>query len=730
MIKIILFEDDWKRYPSAILHLDTPNKSFVDICYILEDMGVKNNLWPLALHNQLLSGVDPHDETNLTLEQMAMITEECFENPWYYFREIARIPIQGSMKPSIVKANRGNLALWWCYFNHATTFLIQPRQTGKSVNIACLDRYLLNFGLVHSSIHALTKEDQLRRNDIERLKEYEEVLPTYLKRSVPKKDPNNQEYIYLSAVDNKYESHVPRMDEKGAYKVGRGFTSANIRIDEFAYISWLKATLTTILSTTNAAFVSARENNAHHGIVLATTAGKKDDRDGKFAYQILTDSFTFTDLIYDSKDHEDLKKMILAGSSNGFAVNCTFSHRMLGITDAEHYENIKKAMISGEEADRDYFNVWTSGGRGSPLTPDQLDTIRANQREDFVAEIDPKMRYMTKWYVSLKTRDKLMEEGNIAVGVDTSEAGGKDEIAMQYVDLTTLEVIGTCYVNHTNLIEYGQWFFDQLQRWPKLVAIIERKSTGVSLIEQLLMSFKLHGQNAFKRLYNSIIQDVEKYKDVMDEIRRGTKHTYGDLYVQYKGAFGFKTSGSGDNARSLLYGSVLQDAVRHAMDRINDIKTIDQIMGLEVINNRVDHPKGGHDDGVVAWLLPMWFAKYGQNLQYYGIDTSTLMSSTLIKKSYTEMSAFDRNQQHLREEVKRLADLLANAKDHYVIMRLEGELKNVAAQVVPEEGETFSISDFIKKSRETKRMNANRSGDADIFAGVHKRIADTGGTVY
>jgi hypothetical protein len=476
--------------------------------------------------------------------------------------------------------------------------------------------------------------------------------------------------------------------------------------------------------------VSARENNAHHGIILATTAGKKDERDGKFAYEILMNSFPFTDLIYDCKDHDDLKKMVLAGSANGFAVNCTFSHRMLGISDAQHYDNIKKAMISGEDSDRDYFNVWTSGGRGSPLTAEQLDTIRANQREDFVAEIDPKMRYMTKWYVSLKVRDELMEEGNIAVGIDTSEAGGKDEIAMQYVDLTTLEVIGTCYVNNTNIIEYSLWLFDQMMRWPKLVAIIERKSTGVAVIDQLLLSFRLSGVNAFKRLYNSIVQDSDKYKDVMEEIRRATKYTYGDLYTQYKSAFGFKTSGTGDNARSLLYGRVFQEAVRHSMDRINDIKTIDQIMTLEVINGRVDHPKGAHDDGVVAWLLTMWLAKFGQNLSYYGIDSTNLMTSTLIKKSITEMSAFDRKQLFLRDEIKRVADLLASAKDHFVIMRLETELKNLAAQIVEEEGETFSISDVIKKTRENKRINSNRPADQDVLGRLYRKVVDSGGTVY
>lgn len=724
---MILFANDWNKYPDAIIDLETRNKSFIDIAYILEDMGVSNNLWPLALHNRDLVGVDPHDETNLTLAMKAAITEECFENPWYYFREVARIPVEGAMKPSVVNANRGNLALWWCYFNHVTTFLIQPRQTGKSVGIASLDRYLLNFGLIHSSIHLLTKEDQLRRKDVERLKEFEEVLPAYLQRTVKKKDPNNQEYIYLSAVENKYETHVPRMDEKGAYKVGRGFTSANIRIDEFAYISWLKATLTTILSTTNAAFISARENKAHHGIILATTAGKKDDRDGKYAYQILTDSFPFTDLIYDSHNEDDLKKMILANSSNGYAVNCTFTHRQLGVSDEQHYDNIKKAMISGEDADRDYFNHWTSGGRGSPLTPEQLDTIRLNQREDFVAEIDPKMRYMTKWYVSLKTRDEMMAEGNIVVGIDTSSAQGKDEIAMQYVDLTTLEVIGTCYCNLTNIIEYSLWLFDQMQRWPKLLAIIERQSTGIAVIDQLLLSFKMAGVNAFKRIYNKIVQEPDKNKDILDEIRRADKYAFADLYVRYKAAFGFTTSGTGDNARSLLYGQVLQAAVRHSMDRINDVKTIDQILGLEVLNGRVDHPKGGHDDGVVAWLMPHWLATYGNNLGYYGIDVGTLMDSTLMKKSMREMTTADIFQVMIREKIQKLVNDLSKTADVFLSVRLEKEIQALASKVVESEGETFSVSDLIQKTREAKRMGTNRRQDTDLLSTVHQRVRDTAG---
>lgn len=698
------------------------------MAYVMEDMGITNNLWHLALHDRALVGVDPFDEDNLTFEMKGRITRECKVNPWYYFREIGRISVEGALEPVMIQANRGNLALWWCYFNHATTFLIQPRQTGKSVTMTSLDRYLLSFGLVRSSIHWLTKEDPLRRRDVERLKEYEDILPSYLRRST-KKDPNNQEYIYLSALENRFETHVPRGDEKGAYKVGRGFTSANIRVDEFSYISWLKATLTTILSTTNAAFESARANNSHHGIILATTAGKKDERDGKYAYEILSKSFPFTEQIYNCKNHADLVKMVEANSTNGFAINCSFNHRQLGISDETHYKNVKKAMIDGEDADRDYFNIWTSGGVGSPLTPEQLDCIRLNQREDFVAEVDPKTRFMTKWYVSLGTRDRIMAEGNVVLGLDTSEGQGKDEIALQYVDMTTMEVIGSCFIKMTNIIEFALWLFDRLQQWPKLVLIPERRSTGGAVIDQLLLSFKMAGQNAFKRIFNRVVQDPDKHKEVLEEIRRADKWGYADLYVRYKQYFGYNTSGSGDNARSILYGQVLQNAVRHAMDRINDVKTINQILALVYINNRVDHPKGGNDDGVVAWLLPHWMAQLGQNLSYYGLDVMDIMHSTLAKKSDSELSHFEREQKLIREQIQELIEKLANTKDHFVVSRLENDIRAIGSRLVEGDGETFSLTDMIKKTRENKKLNRHQRGEKGLFDDIYRNSVDRGETV-
>ena len=706
----ILFQQDWGRYPKADIHLETKNQSFIEICYLLEQLGVKNNLWPLALHNPDLKYVDPHSD-HLSLEEKFLVTQECFENPWYWFRECARVPVEGSLVPTSVRATVGHMAMWWCYYNHVTTFVIMPRQCGKSVGMAVLDRGLLNYGLTNSSIHLLTKEDDLRRNDVERLKKFEKALPEYLRRTIEKKDPNNLEYIYLSANGNRYDTHVSRGDLDGAYKVGRGFTSANPRLDEFAYIKWLEASLTTIISTTNRAFKDAEINNSYYGILLSTTAGKKDTRDGAFAYKILTNSFPFTNAIYDCEDNADLRKMVMGGSTNGYAINCTFSHRQLGITDEEHNFNVQKAMISDDDANRDYFNIWTSGSIGSPLSNEQLDMIRASQKDTFHAEVgtNPERRYMTKWYVPHKVRDAILAEGNVVLTADTSDAAGKDEIGLHYIDLNTLEVLGSCTVNLTNIIEFSIYLFDRLMQYPKLTLIIERRSSGPAIIDQLLRMFKAVGQNAWRRIFNKIVQERNRFPAEYEQIKSSNKYAWSDLYTTHKSAFGFTTSGSGDYSRDVLYKQILQMAARHAADRVNDEKTINQIMSLTIVNNRIDHPKGQHDDCVISWLLGHWLAMHGTNLEFYGIDTTRLMENTMVAKQTKVLTSQDIEQAKLRRDIEELAETLSKIKDPMLALKLESRIKLLASKVVMDDNESFNVVDLMNKVRENKRFKSLNS---------------------
>jgi hypothetical protein len=50
---MILFKEDWDKYPEAIWDLNTRNTSFLDYSILLRDMGVENHLWPLQLHDPM-----------------------------------------------------------------------------------------------------------------------------------------------------------------------------------------------------------------------------------------------------------------------------------------------------------------------------------------------------------------------------------------------------------------------------------------------------------------------------------------------------------------------------------------------------------------------------------------------------------------------------------------------------------------------------------------------------
>lgn len=152
----ILFANDWCKYPSPIIDYSTKNESFLRVAEVFHRMGVNNCAFHLSLLDQDLVGVDPYSE-ELTLLQKAKIARECKLNFWYYLREVERIPEPGSMKPTMFKANRMNISLYWLFFNHVMTLVTILRQAGKTITLSSLTKYLLNFGSMNTFINLLTK---------------------------------------------------------------------------------------------------------------------------------------------------------------------------------------------------------------------------------------------------------------------------------------------------------------------------------------------------------------------------------------------------------------------------------------------------------------------------------------------------------------------------------------------------------------------------------------------
>ena len=738
---MVLFMEDWLRYPSAKPNYDTKNESYLKLAGTYYAMGVKNYAFMLALHDQSLKDVDPFSPF-LTELEMVKIGIECKINPWYYFREIAKVPARSGSDAVPLLANRGNIALYWCFFNHVMTYLVQIRQTGKSISTDVLDSYLLNIRCRGTTINLLTKDDALRSENIQRLKDIIDEMPFYLKQR-SKKDLDNTELINISSLGNWYKAHLPQKAKKFALNTGRGMSSPIFRVDEGPFQANIEISLPAALAAGVAMRNKARANNEPYGTTLTTTAGKKDDPDGRYFYQQICAAAEWTEKFFDAKDATELEVMIRAVSRGlkekmrvgdevirgEFAVNITMNHRQLGYDDAWLLTALEETKSVGDAADRDFFNRWTSGSLSSPLSIQQMEIIRGSQKEPLYVE-DCKIgsfRVPCRWYIPKDSVEMYMAKNSSILSADTSDGAGGDDISLSLTDVKTGMLIASFNVNQVNLLAFSEWV---CERWiiqcPNVTLIPERRSSAIALIDHLLLILPDRGIDPFKRIFNRIVNDPDENKTAYEEIKLPLSRRPHDIYVRYKKAFGWATSGGGMTSRSDLYSTTLISAARNCGHMVNDKTTIDQILSLETRNGRVDHAPGEHDDAVIGWLLGHWMLTKAKNLLHYGIQVTDILSRNRGgSENGGVITKEQREQIFYRDKIKDLLGKLEQEQSEIISMKIENELRFYNSKLIIEENEVLSLDELISKTKETKKQNIISKNRNHYGTGVYDRYTNS-----
>lgn len=705
---MILFMKDWLKYPTAIVDKDTKNKSWYRMALVFRSMGIKNHAFLLALVNPLLRGIDPHSPF-LTREQMDMIAAECFINPWYFFREVARIPAQNGKPPVMVEANRGNIALWWCFFNHVIVALIQPRQTGKSFSVDELVALLMNVLCEDTLINLYTKDHKLRVENVIRIKEIINVLPAYMIQRQPGIDSDNQEEITVGELNNRYATHVPRSSEKDANNVGRGFTSPINLCDEPPFAKNSHISIPALLSSGNKARENAKEAGTPYGTIFTTTAGKLNEKEGEAMYALLQKSMVWDEAVYDCEDEDDLRVFVKKSGRGEYRVNITLSHRQLGKTD----EWLREAMLEtgsvGDAADRDYFNRWTSGTETHPLSSKLLRRITESLNEAGYTQAVMPERYTVRWQMPSEAVNDYMRNNDTVLCVDSSDASGGDDIGMVWLDCDNLEVAAVANINETNILHYCAWVTKMLVMYPRTTLMLERKSTGPAIFDIITEMLLDAGEDPFRRMFNLVVQDASEDPDRFETIRVPLARRDERVYTVNKKTFGFNTSGSGRFSRQNLYNIGLQMMAKLAGDRVYDKVLIDQISGLTQKDNRIDHAADGNDDLVIAWLLGYWFLSNGRNLSWYGIEK--VMTNVEIEQELTPEEQLEQyRQKRIQLQLKDLSDRLAAETDDYASQYIEHEMRVLSKNVVYTQGSVNSIDQLINEIKEKKRTKRRLAG--------------------
>ena len=663
---MVLYIEDWDKYPNAIVDKSTKNKHFLEFAGLLFDMGIKNNAFPLILHNPKLVGVDPHSP-NLTLIEILMVTKETYENPWYYFRECVKAPAKSGIGGSPFKANRGNIATIWLFFNSITTLLIQPRQTGKSFVVDSLMAGLLNVWCKNTSINLLTKNESLRTETVARIKEIFEYLPPFLNLRT-KRDADNSEYINVGVNKNIYKTHVGQASKKGAFNAARGLSSPIFHVDELAYLNNARITIPAALPATGAVMDEAELKGEPNGILFTTTSGWLDSDSGSYAYEIYCESTIWTEKFYDVKDKKTLLK-ILRGANGLEQVLVDMNHQQLGYTDAWLKGKILKSKSKGGAAETDYLNIWASGSAKSPfdkkIIADMNKTIKSEPNQQITNK-----GYVLRWYVDDYER---LVDTKLVIGLDTSDAVGNDDIGMVIRRVNNGEVVAVGQFNETNVISFSTWLADFMIEYHRSVLIVERRSTGGSVIDNLFNIFTVLGINPYTRLFNWITQEKDanpnRYSMMLE-------HKFDSGFQnKHRKEVGYATSNGGRASRDKLYGETLTQSMKFTSTKIYDKPLVTQISGLMIKNGRIDHSNEHKDDLVIGWLLGYWFLSNSKNVEVYGLDASELLQDVMFNNAGTEEEELAIiNNEAIKERINKLLNKLAVEKNKYI---LDGIIKTI-----------------------------------------------------
>lgn len=473
----------------------------------------------------------------------------------------------------------------------------------------------------------------------------------------------------------------------------------------------MRGSLTNYLNI-KAARDEAKRKNEPYGNIFTTTPGYLSSRSGRFAHdEIYRKAFRWTEKLFDCADEAELYELIKMNTPNGrIQVLLEFNYRQLGYTKEWLLGKINDAMSSGENAGADFLNLWAEGSESSPIPKEILKAITASTTPSMYDEISS-YGYITRWYIPEQEVLDGVYNRKLVMGLDTSDAGGKDDIAMVVRDVVTGETIAAGNYNETNLITFSDWIAEWLIEFDNIVLVPERRSSGASIIDNLLKLLPLKNVDPFKRIFNWVVNDCEENPVYMETVigvpfnRRDSS-----VYTKYRPMFGFATSGGlGRQSRDRLYGTVFNASTKYTGHLCRDKALTHQLGCLTRKNGRIDHATDDHDDMVVAWLLGYWFLSEANNKSFYGINNQMVLAgvvqSIVNESGGVEAYAAKQKQLRLKAELTNTIDVLKAEKNPIISNMLKIRIKNIYSRIDTTNEPMLNIDAMIENLAMEKKKN-------------------------
>lgn len=619
-----------KRKGDLYYDFGTRNTSFLQTAKDLKINGVENYYFMLALYDPDLEGIDPYAPGIEKNQELCMkIITECVRNPWYFLREVSRIPEPGGSACQFL-LNRATCAAIWCFLNGLDMYITIARQIGKTQSIIAIIVWVFLFGSTNTEIMFFHIDQPGSNNNLKRVKAQRELLPSFMQMRFKitddgkvDKGTDNAQTILNPLNKNTIVTKGKATSKDRADTMGRGATSPVQYFDEFEFITHIK----TILQAAGPAYVTssrnAKKNNSAYGRLFSSTPGDLDSPAGAEAVQVINNMFKWTEKFY-NLPIDEIRDIISKGSENQI-IYIEYHYTLLGKDQAWFREQCRVLEQDPVKIKRELLLKRIHGSSLSPYTAEDLDAI-SGMKGRIVEEYIINKLFKIDVYTPLD-RNKIY-----FVGIDPSDGYGGDNSAIVIFDPYELKNVAefkSPYISHTDLKNLILVLYKKYL--PSSLFIIERNK-GAALISDLLKTSIRH------RLFAETGREMVT-TEVMD------KRGYLKEDANTRRLTGVWT---GTTTRPMMF-KLLDAYVREHKEAFVTAGVIDELLTLIRKNDKIAAMPGHHDDHIMAWLMCLYVYYHGMDLYRYGFYKGELPHDTNIAHSNIDYEALEEY-----EEIKKV----------------------------------------------------------------------------
>lgn len=597
------------RIGDRFYDLGTRNRSFLQVAKDLQTLGIKNCYFMLEICDFSLTSIDPFavDEqgrTTLTKDQIGRVMLECARNPWYFLREISRIPDQGGTSVPY-KANRGNIAQAWCVKHGLDSWLCLPRQKGKTQSALAFQLWMYLFGTTNSQFIFINKDGDNAKTNLKRLSDQMRLLPEYMRaesilgddgKRIKAKDtatelrnPITANSIIIKPKATSYDS---------ALSIARGLTAPVLHFDEPEFTNHIKTIVSNSVSTYETAANNAKRNHAMYGRIFTCTPGDLDTKCGMEAQEILDNTAEWTEKLYDMTTEEIEKYFLAKGKDCNKILYIEYSYIQIGETE-KWLQEISAKIGDPLVVRREILLQRLHGSSLSPYPQEDIEYIVETEQRP-IDELWLLEYYKFDVYKSLNKNTPYI------IGVDCSTGTNGDNNSITILNPYTVEPDADFECSYIGETMFENLLKELIKVLPRAVLAIERNSVGDGIVDHLLHSPISH------RLYFDKDYDLVKEKAKANE----TIESMLKKQAQQKTYYGVYT---GQSSRDAMF-AILARHVNEYKEKFithNIIRDLSRL--IRKPSGKIEAGPGFHDDSIMSYLIALYVYYHGNNLTVFGI---------------------------------------------------------------------------------------------------------------